>query len=313
MAGAPALKRFPEALMTTHLRYLLAILFVTMPAAFPARADIVASIRFQGRIAKPDGLPLPDGGYFVTFALYEQQTGGTALWQEKKAVAKDHGCIIKDTTQGQISTYRWHVEDAKPFDTSIRVTIEHGTNNDTEADYSSVAFWYQSEPHAAFPAFPTNHALLLPYVAPPPYQIPNAIEGESLVATAQATSGNAEAQDMTTFATGWSGNQQLWWRPTASGAILTLQAPAPAAGTFSLTGYFTKVMDYVKMQIRLGAQNIGAEQTLYDPNVVPTGAVAFGNVTLVAGSNTFKVNVTGRDAASTGYLFGLDAFVLTPS
>jgi len=32
-----------------------------------------------------------------------------------------------------------------PFQKSLRVTIEHGNQNDSEGDYSSVAYWYQKE------------------------------------------------------------------------------------------------------------------------------------------------------------------------
>jgi hypothetical protein len=34
------------------------------------------------------------------------------------------------------------------------MTIEHGHANDRSDDFSSVGFWYQTEPHAAFPPFP---------------------------------------------------------------------------------------------------------------------------------------------------------------
>ena len=43
---------------------------------------------------------------------------------------------------GQISMYRFHVEDPVTFTESIRVTIEHGHNNARSDDISSVAFWY---------------------------------------------------------------------------------------------------------------------------------------------------------------------------
>ena len=49
------------------------------------------------------------------------------------------------------SVYRFHIEDAIAFERSIRVTIEHGHANDRSDDYSSVAYWYQSEPHKPFP------------------------------------------------------------------------------------------------------------------------------------------------------------------
>jgi hypothetical protein len=32
----------------------------------------------------------------------------------------------------------------------VKMTIEHGHANNFENDYSSVAYWYQIEPHAAF-------------------------------------------------------------------------------------------------------------------------------------------------------------------
>lgn len=60
-----------------------------------------------------------------------------------------HGCVIKEADTGRISAYRWHIEDAIPFKRSIAFTIEHGNRDDTPAIYSSVAYWYQNEPHSA--------------------------------------------------------------------------------------------------------------------------------------------------------------------
>ena len=51
---------------------------------------------------------------------------------------------------GKTSLYRFHIEDPVMFEKSIRVTIEHGHANGLENDYSSTAYWYQREPHAAF-------------------------------------------------------------------------------------------------------------------------------------------------------------------
>ncbi len=47
--------------------------------------------------------------------------------------------------------YRWYVHDAIRFKKRIRWTIEHGHANNFENDYSSVAYWYQKEPHKTFP------------------------------------------------------------------------------------------------------------------------------------------------------------------
>ena len=53
---------------------------------------------------------------------------------------------------GKVSMYRFHVTDPIRFRKSIRVTIEHGHANNMANDYSSTAFWYQTEPHVQFPA-----------------------------------------------------------------------------------------------------------------------------------------------------------------
>jgi hypothetical protein len=55
---------------------------------------------------------------------------------------------------GRYCLYRWHLESPVAFEKSIRVTIEHGTANDRADSFYSAAFWYQTEPHDAFPALP---------------------------------------------------------------------------------------------------------------------------------------------------------------
>jgi Protein of unknown function (DUF2961) len=52
------------------------------------------------------------------------------------------------------SVYRFHLDSPIPFTKSLRATIEHGTANDRSDNFYSVAYWYQTEPHAAFPALP---------------------------------------------------------------------------------------------------------------------------------------------------------------
>lgn len=52
------------------------------------------------------------------------------------------------------SAYRWHVPDPVPFEESIRFLIEHGRGSApfrSNNFYYSVAYWYQTEPHAPLP------------------------------------------------------------------------------------------------------------------------------------------------------------------
>ncbi len=52
------------------------------------------------------------------------------------------------------SVYRFHLDSPIPFSKALRATIEHGHANARSDNYYSVAYWYQSEPHAAFPPLP---------------------------------------------------------------------------------------------------------------------------------------------------------------
>ena len=55
---------------------------------------------------------------------------------------------------GRYCLYRWHIESPITFEKSIKVTIEHGHANHRSDNFYSVAYWYQTEPHAPFPPLP---------------------------------------------------------------------------------------------------------------------------------------------------------------
>lgn len=62
------------------------------------------------------------------------------------------------SSQTRFSLYRWHIMDPVRFEENLRVTIQAlgwrsgGRYLPLQDDIASVAFWYQAEPHAAFPA-----------------------------------------------------------------------------------------------------------------------------------------------------------------
>jgi len=91
---------------------------------------------------------------------HEEYFNGGFYFDRGPAAAPFHGTLVKDDARGRVSAYRWHVEDPIPFTRALKVAIEHGSGNAVEADYSSVAYWYQSEPHAPFPALPDAAGLL---------------------------------------------------------------------------------------------------------------------------------------------------------
>ena len=68
-------------------------------------------------------------------------------------------------SQQRFGLYRWHIVDPVRFDRDLRVTIHAlGWRSGDRYlplmdDISSVAFWYQTEPHAAFVSLPEKDAL----------------------------------------------------------------------------------------------------------------------------------------------------------
>jgi Protein of unknown function (DUF2961) len=55
---------------------------------------------------------------------------------------------------GRSSVYRFHLDSPITFTKSLRATIEHGHANHRSDNFYSVAYWYQTEPHAQFPSLP---------------------------------------------------------------------------------------------------------------------------------------------------------------
>lgn len=88
----------------------------------------------------------------------------TAWCPRETYAAPYHGVVLPggDNWSGQVTLYRFHVEDPVPFQQSIRVTIEHGHANKRSDDYASVAYWYQAEPHKPFSILPVQERLPRP-------------------------------------------------------------------------------------------------------------------------------------------------------
>jgi hypothetical protein len=73
----------------------------------------------------------------------------------------------------RMTYYRYHVQDPVIFHESLRFSIEHGHANVQSDDYSSVAYWYQTEPHFDFaPMLPVEARIPLPDIAVGPAVLP---------------------------------------------------------------------------------------------------------------------------------------------
>ena len=91
--------------------------------------------------------------------------------------APNHGLIKMDHATKEVSAYRFHTRDRINFTKSISVEMEHGqrTYNDAKADFSSIAYWYQTEPNKNLKPISDDRE---PIVVGEAFLLPGAIEFE---------------------------------------------------------------------------------------------------------------------------------------
>ncbi|MBA7581741.1 hypothetical protein ES708_23652 [subsurface metagenome] len=71
------------------------------------------------------------------------------------------------THLSRVGEYRWHILDPVRFESDLRITIQSlgwqsgGRYLPLEDDLSSVAYWYQAEPHNPFPKLPDKEKLII--------------------------------------------------------------------------------------------------------------------------------------------------------
>ena len=215
-----------------------------------------------------------------------------------------HGLILKDDTLSRIAAYRFHILDAIPFRKSIRALIEHGSENESIADYSATAYWYQKEPHKPF-------AQMMPpgLRIPLRVQVPNgATEAESL--TSPETPLASSVEEMSGWGADWSGMKQLKVDLKKAGDTFTLVLAAQE-DRYDVECYFTKGPSYGDADIVYAGAKVGVIRG-FEKSVVPGGKVVLNDVRADKKQIALQFLMRGKDAHSTGYAVGLDAFFLKP-
>ncbi len=97
---------------------------------------------------------------------YGFMTPGTRKYQEFSTPYTGMPQVILSDKQPRFGLYRWHIMDPIRFERDLKVTIQalgwqsEGRYLPLQDDLSSVAYWYQREPHNAFPKLPEKKDLL---------------------------------------------------------------------------------------------------------------------------------------------------------
>ena len=234
----------------------------------------------------------------------EDYFNGGWYFNKGEFAAPYHGLILKDDSLQRIAAYRFHIQDAIPFTTSLHFTIEHGDRNVEIADYSSTAYWYQLEPHMPFPAMPSAG-----FRIPLRVVVPNgAVEAEGLTPSESAAPGRIE--DMTPFGADWSGLKHLLVPTAKKGDNFALALPT-IEETYDVSLYYTRGPSYGNVVVQHDGQSVGSFDG-YSATTVPGGKVLLKGLRTNEGFIKLRFEVEGKDAKASGYAVGLDALTLEP-
>jgi hypothetical protein len=205
------------------------------------------------------------------------------------------------------SVYRFHIPDPVTFKKSLRVEIEHkgsqefpdGTvNGYLERDdlMSSVAYWYQTEPHKRWPALPVGHDRL-------PFHNKPLVTGWK----AEAAAKHSEAPFQVQPVPGATDGKQLFFRSVEGQPQAWLEIPfhveKEVIGRLLLRACHAK--DYGTYRVLLDGTEIGRVD-FYSPEL-QISEEKLGWREIAAGEHTLRFESVGKNAASTGIFLGIDA------
>ncbi len=170
-----------------------------------------------------------------------------------------------------------------------------------EKGYGTMSYGY-AEKYA-------NDALWLK-LEPPDSEIPTLrFEAETMAVVARHKC-EISRQKMDDFGGGlWSRHEQLFCQVVKGGDV-ELAFEVAEAGRYRLRVLGTAAPDFGVVRIRMDGDPRVAEFDLYSGRVCPSGSLELGPHDLGAGRHVLKVTCVGKDPASGGLSFGLDALDL---
>jgi len=157
-----------------------------------------------------------------------------------------------------------------------------------------------------------NDALCL-QLGPPNSETPvERFEAESLAVLAKSRC-STDPQDMAEWGGPmWSQGRQLYCR-AQEGDFVELGFVVRKAGRWRLRVLATAAPDFGIVRAVLDGKPPGQDFDLYSGRVSPSGSLELGTLDLAAGQHRLRFAVVGKNAASTGFCFGIDAIdILSP-
>lgn len=234
-------------------------------------------------------------------------------WGIREMDGPIYGCPMMEgyNTNDRTTAYRFNLTDPVVFNKSLKLTIEHKgvTFNENGNmisgfderfdDFSSVAYWYQIEPHKDFSPLPSGYERLY-------YNPESIIEGESLIPPSEINGGPCTVQDLG----GCSNGKQLFFTPSDKNSSITVNFNVNEDGTYNILMFLTKSWDYGVYKFFLDNKEIISQMDLYSPDVIQTPGTYVGSYLLTKGMHKLQFKAVDKNYKSKGYFFGLDGMIL---
>jgi hypothetical protein len=261
-------------------------------------------------------------------------------WGMRQSSNLFYGCPLQEEdfqVGSKASVYRFHVPDPVAFKKSLRVTIEHGHANDRSDYLSSVAFWYQTEPHAPFPKFPAaDRRLPFAMEAPEGFVFPDwrlaEESADGVVYRDRAAECSFRGLRLNHSLLPYYGADArrypvLSSEGAAEGTRLTLDFPAEARDLYSVNLYLLKSPNsgnfHILRERHAPAPDeaaAGGERTYevlgtfegYDKES-HIAVVSLKDVLLASGPNQLVFQAAGKDARASGLELKFVGYALAPS
>jgi hypothetical protein len=192
------------------------------------------------------------------------------------------------------------------FSDGIEVAFEHGDRNRIKANFSSVAYWYQMEPHINVESWSTDS--YQPAIDSLSQIKGGAIEGE-LMLPPLYSSGDDFNEEITTLREGkWSDNAFLCFKGDNQGDFIVLNLPCVGLveGNYKIFIAYTCGQDF-------GIFNIFIDNKLFIKGIdgfseefSNSGTVELGTFYLDSGNHKLKLEVAGKNPEARRYYIGLD-------
>ena len=212
---------------------------------------------------------------------------------------------------GNVTNGRVRLLDGIPFKKDFRFDMEVLHHQKAIVDYAVATFWYAFD-GASLVDFPSRQEQIAEVKSPVLYKTPVSLDIPGFKIEKAPTGGAVQQQGMRNWSGGkWHNDDQLWWTGAKPNDKLELILETDKEGTYKLIAELTKARDYGIIQFSVDGTKVGGPIDLYNPDVIPTGAIEVGTVELKPGKHVVQIEILGKnDKAEPGYMVGIDQLKL---